>query len=311
MSQPSRRGFTLIELLVVIAIIAVLIGLLVPAVQKVREAANRMSCSNNLKQIAMATHSCSDTNGYLATFGHPWPKGSTILPHSSTFWSILPFLEQDSLYKSLPSGQSSAYFNSSTRPVTVKTYICPSDSSGISGSGQGATWNLASYNVNGEVFMLLFPALTNVTDGLSNTVFYVEHLALCRNPAGGNTATDGRNVWPAINLTTGDGIVYWPGANTTANPANLSAGTIATQYPTAKITDPANGNAQSWKVPQASPTFGPSGTCDPLTANSMHSGMVLIGMGDGSVRNLTTSITMRTWNSALTPAGGETLGGDW
>jgi prepilin-type N-terminal cleavage/methylation domain-containing protein len=310
-SFPGRSAFTLIELLVVIAIIAVLIALLVPAVQKARSAAARTECSNNLKQMVTATHTCNDAHGYMPQFGWAWPRGSTTLRQTSTFWVILPYLEQASLYSSLPAGQtSSAYFNQSSRPVTVKTYICPADYSGISSVGMGAGWNLASYNVNGQVFYGEYPELgRSFPDGTSNTVMFLEHLALCRSPAGGNNATNGRVVWPAVNLTTGDAIVYWTGAATTTSFPGLPG--FALQYPTAMIPDPANGNVSSWKLPQVAPTLGASGTCDPTTGSGAHPGVVVVGLADGSVRMVFPSITLRTWNAALTPAGGETLGIDW
>jgi hypothetical protein len=158
-----------------------------------------------------------------------------------------------------------------------------------------------------------YPNLSSTfTDGTSNTVVFIEHIALCRNPAGGNNATDGRSVWPATNLTTGDPVAYWPGEDTTTNPPGIQPGTMfAIQYPTARIPDPANGNVLSFKVPQVSPSLGTSGTCDPLTASAMHSGVVLVALGDGSTRGVTSSISLRTWNAALTPSGGEVLGSDW
>jgi hypothetical protein len=189
-------------------------------------------------------------------------------------------------------------------------YVCPSDYSGINRSGTGAGWNLSSYNVNGQVFFGNWPALGNTfQDGTSNTIFFVEHLALCRNPSGGNSATDGRSVWPAVNLTTGDPIVYWPGAATTTSFPGFPG--FGIQYPTAMIPDPANGNVLSWKGPQVAPTMGPTGTCDPTTASSGHTGGVQVCLGDGSVRSVPETISLRTWNAALTPNSGDLIGSDW
>lgn len=308
----SCRGFTLVELLVVIAIVALLVSLLLPAVQAARESARRMRCANNLRQIGLATHNCHDTFTYFPDFGYPWPQGSTTIPRCSVFWAILPFIDQKNLYDKLPAGQGSDYFNDTTNgKAFVPAYVCPSDYSGIGPDGVGSPsrWNLNSYNING---MLLYApqyvTMNSMKDGTTNTIMYVEHLALCRSQDGGNTATEGRSVWPAIHLTTGDSIVYWPGASTGMKYANFPG--VANAYPTAQVPDPSNGNVMSWKTPQVRPTMGITGNCDPLTASSGHA-VVLVCLGDGSVKGVTTAISLRSWNAALSPIGGEPIGGDF
>jgi prepilin-type N-terminal cleavage/methylation domain-containing protein/prepilin-type processing-associated H-X9-DG protein len=122
-----RNGFTLIELLVVIAIIAILIGLLLPAVQKVREAAARMQCSNNLKQIGLACHNYESTFKYLPPGGAKWAGGAV----PSTVVIILPYVEQANLYNLIDftTDINSTGTNDAARIQQVPFYLCPSDGS--------------------------------------------------------------------------------------------------------------------------------------------------------------------------------------
>jgi prepilin-type N-terminal cleavage/methylation domain-containing protein/prepilin-type processing-associated H-X9-DG protein len=205
MPRAARPGFTLIELLVVIAIIAVLIGLLVPAVQKVRDAAARTECANNLKQMGLALHNYADTNKEFPTGGEGTdfanaPKGPSIFDRHSTFTMLLPYIEQDNVFKLM---NLNYYYNDVAWPgnqqaaqTVIKTYICPSnalggttDSEGYGVTDYGATVytdidpvtglrNKAT-RVNGALHVtpgqpLRGTRIAEITDGTSNTIAIAE-----------------------------------------------------------------------------------------------------------------------------------------
>ena len=338
-----RKGFTLIELLVVIAIIAVLIGLLLPAVQKVREAANRATCSNNMKQIGLAIHNYENTYSTLppakcslmigGTINvNPGPTPSTATGNSTLQIMILPFLELEQLYNKFTTWDGGANGNNAcdqrmtatagaplVRGVKVKVYICPSDAT-IASTGyctSNGDWQSSSYQFSYMVFGGGGGGTNYIGgNGYGNDL---SKYKLASIPDGtSNVIGFAEHVGACKNVS---------GANNNSTNGFVGPGTVDTGGTVA-----ATGNFGTlWAYPWGpnrdwDAYFGPqsgglwdqvpqvgiydASKCDNIGISTAHSAAKAL-MLDGSVRDIGSNITRLTMNRALVPNDGFPLGMDW
>jgi prepilin-type N-terminal cleavage/methylation domain-containing protein len=340
MSRSVRHAaFTLIELLVVIAVIGILIALLLPAVQKVREAANRTSCTNNFKQLGLALHNMHDVNKVLpptASDGNdtnPAASGpySNGLGYTALTW-LLPFIEQDNVYKTLiptatAGNAGSLVITAATGVATarIKPYQCPSDpgnSNGLSLANSvvslgtvanvaPASFGASSYVVNNLVFGS--PALTGTAsyqgsaripasfpDGMTNTILCSEVFATCGNTAGTTFGT----LW-GVGGNAGISTTPVMCAYYSATPATATRAATTTAGVTC-----GSGTCYGCSLMQSSVTY--QSGCIYATVQSGHPGGLNALVGDGSVRFVSSGISNTTWYLVTDPRDGQVISaGDW
>jgi type II secretory pathway pseudopilin PulG len=273
------------ELLVVIAIIAILIGLLLPAVQKVREAAARAQCSNNLKQLGLAAQNCYGTFGLMPPAYGSFPAGSG--SNGNVFFYLLPFMEQQNIYN-LGGNPPNSYVTNNIYDETIKSYLCPSDSTNQPVQMWSGGWACGNYVANYQLFGTFPNAQGNgspnipasIPDGTSNTIFFAEKHGRCQGYG---------NLWAH-----GSWDYHW--FPMFQIPANAPGGPGAGAY------GPVNGMFQITSIPSQ---------CTLYIASSSHTGGMNVGLGDGSVRFLPQGMSGYTFWLACVPNDGLPLPSDW
>jgi prepilin-type N-terminal cleavage/methylation domain-containing protein len=316
-----RKAFTLIELLVVIAIIAILIGLLLPAVQKVREAAARIKCTNNLKQLGIAVQAYASAYQDQLPSNYPNPTagsataGSYVLiagvaTPTTQLVTLLPFLEQQNLYTAITSA-TSTYAVAIGNPL--KVYQCPSDPSAATGiNGAFGTSNYACnpllFTVNGTTGTTVTGPYSqykvgNIPDGTSNTVAYTERLAL--NGGDPSTAINGM-TWGGVSLTLAPAAAYTTQYQFPSVAYTYVAAGVAFNGTT--VTYTLNSGAATSGLPIIGTTPAKAIGQGPVTC---HTGSIQTALMDGSVRSVSSSVSLSAWTLAFNPADGGVLDTTW
>lgn len=277
--RNGRAGFTLLELLVAVAIMAVLIGLLLPAVQKVRQAAIRADSANRLKQIALAAHNFAAAHDGLL----PDVSGLTPVNGSSVFDALRPLLEIQVSLSENPAGIT-----------VVPLFLSPADPS-VTPGGKGT----CSYAANSLLFRTgnMLPA--SVSDGTSTTIAFAEHYARC-----GNTSFSWSLLGSQCEDASGRQI---PCTNARTHRATFADWSYGDVIPVTAGAPPASTGSVPGLTFQSSPALA---ECDGRLAQTPHASGMLAAMTDGSVRTVAKDVSPAVYWAAVTPAGGE-VSADW